>query len=101
MEFLSHPENLNKDDYYTIVDRVSRTDVINEGGIVSQTTIERKDRSYFGDILKIVAVDPPFVAAKPVSGVIDKVINFDIRQVKFKKLSEEYVEAILEGEEEL
>lgn len=55
------------------------------------------DYSYVSDVLKVKAVDYPFVVVHRLNKFNDKydVIKLDLRRIEFKKLSLDYVDAYL------
>lgn len=59
--------------------------------------LSHTDYSYVSDILKVKAVDYPFVVVNRLNKFNDKhdVIKLDLRRIEFKKLSLDYVHAYL------
>lgn len=59
--------------------------------------INHRDYSYVSDVLKVKAVDYPFVVVHRLNRFHEHydVIKLDLRRVKFKKLSLDYVGAYL------
>lgn len=58
-------------------------------------TIKVQDRSFFGDVLRVVAIDRPFVVVQGVSGfVAGRKVSIDTRECDLALLSDEYVDAL-------
>lgn len=55
-----------------------------------------EDNSYKGDVLKIIAIQLPYIVLENLSnGMIDSPINLDLRKWKLMKLNEKYISAML------
>ncbi len=54
-----------------------------------------EDNSFKGDVLKILAVDLPFVVVRCCNSSLTGPITFDVRMYGLKKLSPEYVNSAL------
>ena len=56
------------------------------------------DRSYIGELFKVLSIDPPFVCAERLTcRIITRPAVFSTDEVELKKLSKEFTDAVLEG----
>lgn len=63
-------------------------------GIFTTNTITYRDNSYKGDILKVTAVDLPFVVVERIYGFsFGSPLTLDTRRVKLMELSPEFIAA--------
>lgn len=60
---------------------------------ISEHIIE--DKSYKGDVLEVIAVEMPYIVVKNLTKPFAKGNkSYDVREYRFKKVSEEYVQAM-------
>lgn len=65
-----------------------------EGMFGQVEVVAQTDRSGFGDVFEVMAVDLPYVALRYMHGCAkDCVTKFDTRRSTFKELSKDYIEA--------
>jgi hypothetical protein len=63
------------------------------GGVTTVT--KYRDHSWVGDVMTVLAVDAPFVAAKHPR--FDTAIELDTRRLRLAKVSDEYAAAMTKG----
>lgn len=92
-------ENLKKGDWITVLswEETSVQAFDPDTYLPVATEVKRRDNSYVGDLLEIVAIDPPFLAV-----IVDTYrdwddfgpVTLDLRRCKVQKCSEEFVKAL-------
>ena len=89
-------DDLKAGDHVTVLEWKPRdVPVFADNSWLEVGTRTAHDTSWVGDVLEVVAVDLPFVAARNRLSRLSDVIRLDVRRLTLRKLSAAYVDAIL------
>lgn len=89
------PDDFSVGDFITVLKGVPIYGRAMDGDML---TITGDDNSWKGDVLQITAIDFPYIVANILTGY-KTTHHFDLRMQEFKKLSKNYVDALLKAGE--
>ena len=88
------PGELAKGQFVTVLSNSTSDRVLDGGFVTADTIVKHEDRSGYGALLEVLAVDLPYVVTQEVGSRFKH--TRDTRQTTFMEVNEEFKKALME-----